>query len=163
MGELQDKSGMAKLNIKDFQELNTWAGQELPEGDWVVVTQEMINDFAKATQDFQWIHVDVEKSEKYSPFKKPVAHGFLSLSLLSKMLGDLVKVNSVKMGVNYGLNKVRFPSPVLVDSRVRLLSGIQEIEAYGDNGVKVLWNCKVAIEDSDKPACVAEFISLMFE
>ncbi|RNC89681.1 MAG: MaoC family dehydratase [Allomuricauda sp.] len=163
MGELQDKSGMAKLNIKDFQELNTWAGQELPEGDWVVVTQEMINDFAKATQDFQWIHVDVEKSEKYSPFKKPVAHGFLSLSLLSKMLGDLVKVNSVKMGVNYGLNKVRFPSPVLVDSRVRLLSGIQGIEAYGDNGVKVLWNCTVAIENSDKPACVAEFISLMFE
>ena len=100
--------------------LKSWQGKELPKGDWLLVTQEMINDFAKATQDFQWIHVDVEKAIQFSPFKKPVAHGFLSLSLLSKMLGDLIQVKSVKMGVNYGLNKVRFPSPVVVDSKVCL-------------------------------------------
>jgi len=154
---------MGKLIVADFEELKSWQGKELPKGDWLSVTQEMINDFAKATQDFQWIHVDVEKAIQYSPFKKPVAHGFLSLSLLSKMLGDLIQVKSVKMGVNYGLNKVRFPSPVVVDSKVCLYGSIKAIEPYGENGIKIIWDCTVAIENSDKPACVAEFISLMFE
>ena len=154
---------MAKLELKDFEEFKTWEGKALPHGDWMGVTQEMINDFAKATGDFQWIHVDVEKATKYSPFKKPVAHGFLSLSLLSKMLGDLLVVKSAKMGVNYGLNKVRFPSPVVVDSQLRLTVGITKLEPYGDTGLRVTWNCTVEIENSEKPACVAEFISLMFE
>lgn len=154
---------MAKLELTNFNEFKTWQGKALPIGDWFTVTQEMINDFAKATLDFQWIHVDVEKATQFSPFKKPVAHGFLSLSLLSKMLGDLVVVKSVKMGVNYGLNKVRFPSPVLVESRVCLQGYVKEIEPYGENGIKVTWNCTVAIEGSEKPACVAEFVSLMFE
>ena len=153
---------MATLELKDFDELQDWVGKEFPKGEWLTVTQEMINDFAKATLDFQWIHVDVEKATKYSPFKKPVAHGFLSLSLLSKMLGDMISVKSVQMGVNYGLNKVRFPSPVLVDNRIRLTGGIQQIEPYGDNGVRVTWVCSVQIENQEKPACVAEFISLMF-
>ena len=153
---------MATLELKDFDELKDWVGKEFPKGEWLTVTQEMINDFAKATLDFQWIHVDVEKATKYSPFKKPVAHGFLSLSLLSKMLGDMISVKSVQMGVNYGLNKVRFPSPVLVDSRIRLTGGVQQIEPYGDNGVRVTWACSVEIENQEKPACVAEFISLMF-
>jgi len=154
---------MPKLQVKDLQEFKTWEGKALPEGDWFTITQEMINDFAQATQDFQWIHVDVEKAQKYSPFKKPVAHGFLSVALLSKLLGDTIKVQSVKMGVNYGLNKVRFPHPVLVDNKVRLESSIKSIEPYGENGVKVLWDCTVVIDKADKPACVAEFISLMFE
>lgn len=163
MEELQDRTTMAKLELANFEEFKTWKGKALPEGDWMVVTQEMINDFAKATQDFQWIHVDVEKAEKYSPFKKPVAHGFLSLSLLSKLLGDLITVKTAQMGVNYGMNKVRFPSPVLVGSRLRLTGSISDIEGYGDTGLKITWNCAVEIENSDKPACVAEFISLMFE
>lgn len=154
---------MAKLEITDLKELQEWVGRDLPNGDWLTVSQDMINDFAKATLDFQWIHVDVEKATQFSPFKKPVAHGFLSLSLLSKMLGELIKVKSVKMGVNYGLNKVRFPSPVLVDAKVCLHGGIKSIEPYGSNGVKVTWNCTVAIENGEKPACVAEFVSLMFE
>lgn len=154
---------MVKMELNNFEDFKTWKGKELPKGDWLVVTQEMIDDFAKATQDFQWIHVDVEKAKKFSPFKKPVAHGFLSLSLLSKMLGDLIVVKSVKMGVNYGLNKVRFPSPVLVDSRLRLVSIISDVEVYGETGLKITWNCTVEIESSEKPACVAEFIGLMFE
>ena len=154
---------MGKLVVTDLNEFKTWKGKELPKGDWLVVTQEMIDDFAKATQDFQWIHVDVEKAEKHSPFKKPVAHGFLSLSLFSKMLGDLVTVKSVQMGVNYGLNKVRFPSPVVVDSRLRITGSIAEVERYGETGLKITWNCTAEIENSEKPACVAEFISLMFE
>ena len=135
----------------------------LPAGDWLTVTQEMINDFAKATMDFQWIHVEVEKAKKHSPFKKPVAHGFMSLALLSKLLQDVLLVKSTKMGVNYGLDKVRFPSPVLVDSRLRLICTIQKIEDYGDTGLKINWHCVVEIEGTEKPACVAEFISLMFE
>ncbi len=154
---------MAKLEIENLGELKVWVGKELPMGEWLVVTQEMINDFAKATLDFQWIHVDVDRATKFSPFKKPVAHGFLSLSLLSKLLGDLISVRSVQMGVNYGLNKVRFPSPVLVDAKIRLRGQISTLEPYGDHGVKVTWNCTVEIENQDKPACVAEFVSLMFE
>ncbi|MEP2237409.1 MAG: MaoC family dehydratase, partial [Maribacter sp.] len=102
---------MAKLEIADFKAFKALEGKPLPEGDWMTVNQEMINDFAKATGDHQWIHVDVEKATKYSPFKKPVAHGFMSVSMLSKLLEDLISVKSVTMGVNYGLNKVRFPSP----------------------------------------------------
>ena len=154
---------MAQLELENIESFRELEGKTLPAGDWLPVTQEMIDDFAKATMDFQWIHVDVEKATKYSPFKKPVAHGFMSLSLLAKLLKDVLLVISVKMGVKYGLNKVRFPSPVLVDSRLRLISTIQKIENYGDNGVKITWNCVVETDESDKPACVAEFISLMFE
>ena len=154
---------MAQLQLENIESFRELEGKTLPAGDWLTVTQEMINDFAKATMDFQWIHIDVEKAKKYSPFKKPVAHGFMSLSLLAKLLKDVLLIKSVKMGVNYGLNKVRFPSPVLVDSRLRLISTIQKIENYGDNGVKITWNCVVETDESDKPVCVAEFISLMFE
>jgi len=154
---------MAKLEVEDFKAFKELEGKAIPSGDWLPITQEMINDFAKATMDFQWIHIDVEKAAKYSPFKKPVAHGFMSVSLLAKLLGDSIRVKSAKMGVNYGLNKVRFPSPVLVDSKVRLSGRVLKIEDYGENGLKITWNCEVEIEGSEKPACVAEFISLMFE
>ena len=154
---------MAQLEVKDFKAFRELEGHAIPTGDWLPITQDMINDFAKATMDFQWIHVDVEKAAKYSPFKKPVAHGFMSVSLLAKLLGDSIRVKTAKMGVNYGLNKVRFPGPVLVDSRVRLNGQVLKIEDYGENGLKVTWNCEVEIEGSEKPACVAEFISLMFE
>ncbi|SKB61382.1 MaoC family dehydratase [Maribacter arcticus] len=154
---------MAKLILDNLKEFNTYEGKTLPAGEWITITQEMINDFAKATLDFQWIHVDVEKATQYSPFKKPVAHGFMSVSLLSKMLGDLIQIKSVKMGVNYGLNKVRFPNAVLVDSKLRLHGKVAAIEDYAENGVKVTWLCSVEIEGADKPACVAEFISIMFE
>ena len=154
---------MAKLILDNLKEFNTYEGKTLPAGEWITITQEMINDFAKATLDFQWIHVDVEKATQYSPFKKPVAHGFMSVSLLSKMLGDLIQIKSVKMGVNYGLNKVRFPNAVLVDSKLRLHGKVAAIEEYQENGVKVTWLCSVEIEGADKPACVAEFISIMFE
>ncbi len=154
---------MTKLTLENLEELKSWTGRELPNGEWLTVNQGMINDFAKATLDFQWIHVDVERATQESPFKKPVAHGFLSLSLLSKMIGDTVQVKSATMGVNYGLNKVRFPSPVLVGDNVRFTGGVHQVEPYGENGLKITWNCTVAIENKDKPACVAEFISLMFE
>jgi acyl dehydratase len=154
---------MAKLIFENLEEFRAFEGKTFPSGEWITITQAMINDFAKATSDFQWIHTDVEKATQYSPFKKPVAHGFLSLSLLSKMLGDLVQVNSLKMGVNYGLNKVRFPNVVLVDSKLRLNGKVEAIEDYSENGVKITWQCSVEIQGTGKPACVAEFISIMFE
>jgi|TARA_B110000305_G_C19425933_1_gene633556 acyl dehydratase len=162
MEEPQDKI-MAKLTLKNFEAFRELEGKKLPEGDWMAVTQEMINNFAKATGDFQWIHIDVEKATKHSPFKKPVAHGFMSVSLISKMLEEVIQVKSAQMGVNYGLNKVRFPSPVVVDSRLRLVGSISNIEDFGDTGLKITWNCTVEIEGSKKPACAAEFLSLMFE
>ncbi len=154
---------MAKLRCKNFEEFKTHEGEMLPLGEWLTVTQEMINTFAEATQDFQWIHVDVERATKESVFKKPIAHGFLSVSLLGKMLPDLVHIESLTMGINYGLNKLRFPHPVVVDSRLRLHSRIQKIMPYKDKGLKIIWACSVEIEGIEKPACVAEFVSLMFE
>ena len=123
----------------------------------------MSNEFAKANQDIQWVQVDLEKIKKHPPFKKAIAHGFMSGSLLSKLLTDLITVDSATMGVNYGLNKVRFPSPVLVDSQIRLHTVISAMDGYGDNGLKIIWNCTVEIQSTEKPACVAEFLSLMFE
>ncbi len=154
---------MEALVCTNLAALKKKVGSELPLGDWITVTQEMINAFAEATLDFQWIHVDVEKANQYSPFKAPVAHGFMSVSLISKMLGEVLRVESVQMGVNYGLNKVRFPNPVLVNSKVRLRSKILQVDPYGDTGMKILWDCTVEIEGAEKPACVAEFVSLMFE
>lgn len=153
---------MAKLVFENIAALREVEGKDLPDGDWFTVTQEMIDDFAKATGDDQWIHTDVEKARKYSPFKTTIAHGFLSLSLLSKLL-SVMEVQSATMGVNYGLNKVRFPSPVPSGGRVRLKSRIASIESYSGKGVKITWDCTLELENSRKPACVAEFISLMFE
>lgn len=154
---------MAKLEVADLGAFRKLEGLPLPVGDWLTITQEMISDFARATGDLQWIHTDPARAARESPFGKPVAHGFLSLSLLSRLLGDSILVRSAVMGVNYGLNKVRFPSPVTVNSRVRLQGTVLQIEPYGQNGLKVTWNCTVEIEGAEKPACVAEFISLMFE
>tara|TARA_R110002167_G_scaffold33327_17_gene107109 strand:+ start:1348 stop:1812 length:465 start_codon:yes stop_codon:yes gene_type:complete len=153
---------MAQLEFENFEAFRTQAGKPFPAGAWLTVTQDMINDFAKATMDYQWIHVDVEKATAHSPFKKPVAHGFMSLALLPKLLEDMVQVKSATMGVNYGLNKVRFPSPVPVDSRLRLTGAISQIEDYGTNGLKITWQCVIEVDGAEKPACVAEFISLMF-
>lgn len=153
---------MAKLIVENLAALRALEGKKLPEGDWFTVTQQMIDDFAKATGDHQWIHTDVEKARKFSPFKTTIAHGFLSLSLLSG-LSDVAEVKSATMGVNYGLNKVRFPTPVPSGSRVRLLTRIAKIEPYANNGVRITWECTLELEGASKPACVAEFISLMFE
>ncbi len=162
MEEAQDKP-MAKLVVEDIEGFKKLIGKPLPDGDWLQVTQEMINDFAKATMDYQWIHTDADKAASYSPYKRTVAHGFMSLSLVSKLLSDLVQVKSAKIGLNYGLNKVRFPHPVVVDSQIRVTGQILEVEDYGENGVKITWDITVENDQSPKPVCVAQFISLMFE
>lgn len=153
---------MKQLVFKNIEEFKSMIGKDLPDSDWIPVTQEMINNFADATQDRQWVHVDVERAKKESPFKTTIAHGFMSVALLSKMLEDIIKVESAVLGLNYGLNYVRFMNPVLVDSRLRLKSIVKNVDDH-KNGVKITFSCTVEIENQEKPACVAEFLTLLFK
>ena len=147
--------------FEQLADLQPLVGQEIAVSDWITITQERINQFAEATGDHQWIHVDAERA-KDSPFKSTVAHGFLTLSLIPCFAEPSIKVRSIKMGVNYGLNKVRFTNPVKVNSRVRgrfVLKAFDPIEG----GAQVTMNVTVEIEGQEKPACVAESISRRFE
>jgi len=129
-------------------------GGELGSSDWLTITQEQINTFADATLDHQWIHVDADRAAQ-GPFGAPIAHGFLTLSLLSALNAQIYGFDNVKMGINYGLNKVRFPSPVRVGSRVRSRARLAEVTEIS-GGVQLTVESTVEIEGEDKPACVAE-------
>ena len=154
---------MKPLEFKDFEAFKSMLGKELPTGNWYIITQQMINDFANATLDKQWIHIDEKRSAKESPFKSTVAHGFMSVAMISRMLEESFTIKSVKMGLNYGLNKVRFPNPVPVNSELRMLSSVKEIEDLANNGIKVTFSCTIEIKGQQKPACVAEFLAALFE
>ena len=154
---------MNKLIFDTITDFKSQEGKDLPIGNWYTVTQEMINYFAEATLDKQWIHIDEDRAEKESPFKSTVAHGFMSVSMLSKLLEEVFAIKSIKMGLNYGLNKVRFPNPVPVNSQLRLISSVKQIENLSNNGIKVTFLCSVEIKGQEKPACVAEFIAALFE
>ena len=154
---------MAAMEIESFDALKQMQDTRLPAGEWVTVTQEMINAFALATRDDQWIHTDPVRAAAQSPFGTTVAHGFLSLSMVSAMIGETVILKSLKIGVNYGLNRVRFPTPVPVNSRVRLHCRAGQMEEMENGGLKVVWQCEVELEGSPKPACVCELISVIFE
>ena len=153
---------MEKLVFSNLNELREFEGKQLAVGEWYTVTQQMIIDFANATHDKQWIHIDEEKAAKYSPTKTTIAHGFMSVSMLSELISKLFEVKSVKMALNYGLNKVRFPNSVPVNSELRLISSIKQIEDYL-NGKKLTLDCIIEIKGQEKPACVAEFIFVLFE
>ena len=126
--------------------------------DWITITQEQVNLFAEATGDHQWIHVDPERA-KAGPFGAPIAHGFLTLSLLPRFFESTFEVRQVRMGVNYGLNKVRFMSPVPVGSRLRARFALQSFEPLPGNAAQLVWVATVDIEGHDKPACVAEMVT----
>ena len=145
----------------NLAELKPHVGEEVAVSDWVTVTQERINQFAEATGDHQWIHVDAERA-KSSPFGCTIAHGFLTLSLIPAFGEPAIKVKSIRMGINYGLNKVRFINPVKVNSRVRgrfVLKAFEEIEG----GAQITMTVTIEIDGQEKPACVAESISRRFE
>lgn len=154
---------MKPIVFQDFSAFKSIVGKDLPEGEWYTVTQQMINDFANATLDKQWIHVDEKRAAKESPFKRTVAHGFMSVAMISKMLEEAFTIKSVKMGLNYGLNKVRFPNPVPVNSELRMLTTVKEIEELANNGIKVTFSCTIKIKGEKKPACVAEFLAALYE
>ena len=139
-----------------MRELESRIGQEVGVSPWVEVTQERIDTFAKAIDDFQWIHVDRERARR-SPFGGTIAHGFLTLSLLSHLSERTFSFSDRKMGVNYGLNRVRFTSPVPAGSRVRARFSLAKFEKI-DGGVQVTWNTTVEIDGATKPALVAEWL-----
>jgi acyl dehydratase len=144
--------------MKTFETLADLAacvGQEVAVSDWVTITQEQVNLFAQATGDQQWIHVDVEKA-KQGPFGAPIAHGFLTLSLLPVFFESSMEVKQSRMGVNYGLNKVRFTSPVPVGSRLRARMTLLASEPIDNDGVQMTWAVRVEREGVEKPVCVAE-------
>ena len=146
--------------MKTFQtlaELATCVGQKVAVSDWITITQQQVNTFADATGDHQWIHVDAEKA-KAGPFGGTIAHGFLTLSLLPRFLESSVVINDVRMGINYGLNKVRFINPVLVGSRLRARMSLAASENIENNGKQMVWDITIEIEGKDKPACVAQAV-----
>ena len=144
--------------FNSLAELKDLIGQEVAHSEWVEISQERVNTFADATGDHQWIHIDVERAKLESPFGGPIAHGFLTLSLLPMLVANAIKLTYVKMGVNYGLNKVRFPSPVPVGSKLRARLKLLEIEDIKD-GAQFTWEVTIEREGQDKPVCVAESIS----
>jgi acyl dehydratase len=135
-------------------------GKDLGYSDWVTIDQARINQFADATGDHQWIHVDPERAAQ-GPFKTTIAHGYLTLSLLPVLTTGLVRVDGVRMGVNYGVNKVRFPAPVPVDSRVRARVEIVSVEDVG-GGVQVTSRVTIERDGGDKPVCVAESVARFY-
>jgi acyl dehydratase len=144
--------------LQSLAELPALVGQDVGVSDWRTVTQEQINLFAEATGDHQWIHVDVARA-KAGPFGAPIAHGFLTLSLLPRFFEGALEIRNTGMGVNYGLNKVRFTAPVPAGSRLRGRVKLLACEPIDNNGMQMTWQVTVEREGSDKPVCVAESLT----
>ena len=140
-----------------LEEVCSRVGQEVFLTDWVLITQERIDQFAQATGDFQWIHVDAQRAVKSSPFGSTIAHGFLTLSLLGKFYEDHLSLPFCEMGINYGLNKVRFTQPVRVNSQVRGRFVLAKLENIS-GGIQLTFNVLIEVDGLDKPACVAESV-----
>jgi acyl dehydratase len=144
--------------IESLDALKQYEGKELGTTGWLEVTQERINQFADATGDHQWIHIDRERAERESPYKTTIAHGFLTLSLISQFIKETFELRGLRMAINYGLNKVRFPAPVLSNSKVRAkvtLLLLKDIEG----GVEATYVVAIEAEGASKPSCVAEWIA----
>jgi acyl dehydratase len=140
-----------------LKELKDLAGNDLGNSDWLEIDQERVNMFAEATDDRQWIHVD-ERRAKDGPFGGTIAHGYLLLALIIPMFGELLDITGISMSVNYGLEKVRFTSPVLVGSKIRLNGKVESVEEVKGNGVQMTLNFTIEIEGTQKPACVAQAV-----
>ncbi len=147
--------------IRDLKHLRELVGQDVATSDWIEVTQQRINQFAEATEDRQWIHTDPERARKESPFGATIAHGFLTLSLLSPMAAS-VRVPGLRMAINYGLERLRFPAPVPAGSRIRARFRLRSIEDVA-GAVKATWTTTVERQGGGKPCCVAEWVLLYYE
>ncbi len=154
-------AGMAARTINGLDELRSLVGEHLGYSDYVEITQEQINAFADATGDHQWIHVDVEKANA-GPFGTPIAHGYLTLSLGPMLSPQVYRVEGFKMGVNYGAEKIRFPSPVPVGSKLRLgVTPLEVTEVAG--GIQTKMEFSFEVEGASKPSCVAEVLFRLYE
>lgn len=143
--------------VSGLDEIRALAGTDLGHTGWMEITQDRVNKFADATDDQQWIHVDPEKAAT-GPFGRTIAHGFLTLSLVIPLYNELLEIGGISMAINYGLNKVRFPAPVPVGSKIRLAAAIVSVEDAGPNGVQAAVDLTVEAEGSDKPVCVAQAV-----
>jgi acyl dehydratase len=144
--------------IQGIDGLKAKVGEHLGYSDYLEITQDQVNRFADATGDHQWIHVDPERARRESPFGGPIAHGFLTLSLAPLLVPQIVRVQGMKMGVNYGTNKVRFPSPVPVGSKLRAGAQLVSVDDV-PGGVQVVIDVTFEVEGAEKPACVAQTVS----
>jgi len=157
-GELTFHGGtMRVLAVETLEALQQYVGKEIGVSEWLAVTQERINQFAEATEDHQWIHVDPERARRESPYHATVAHGFLTLSLISHLMKDAIRIGGIRLAINYGLNRVRFPCPVRAGSRIRGRLTLLAMRDRGD-AEEVVLSCSVECEGSEKPCCIAEWI-----
>jgi acyl dehydratase len=148
----------AVLTVANLEELASLAGREIGVTEWMAITQERIRQFAEATEDRQWIHLDPERARQESPYGATIAHGFLTLSLLSYFSKQALQIESgVRMAVNYGLNRVRFPSAVRADARIRARFVLESCKGVGDS-VECVFGVTIEVDGSEKPCCVAEWI-----
>jgi acyl dehydratase len=150
------------LTVDNPKDLAQHIGRQLGPSEWITVDQDMIDKFAEATGDHQWIHVDVERAKKEMPGGKTIAHGFLTLSLLPRLASMLLQVKHRKRGINYGSNKIRFTNTVPAGSRIRLRQTIKNVEDVPDNGVRVTYESVIEIEGQERPAMVAENIGIIY-
>ena len=150
------------LTIDKPKDVFQHIGKELGPSDWLTVTQEMIDKFAEATGDHQWIHVDVERAKRELPGGKTIAHGYLTLSLLPRLAPTLMKVEKRRRGLNYGSNRVRFTAPVPAGARVRLRQKLLKVEPVEDNGFRVTSEMTMEVEGSSRPAMVAETLGIVY-
>ncbi len=149
---------MPPLVVETLDSLKDFVGRELAVTEWFTVTQDRIEQFAETTEDRQWIHVDRERAQRESPYGATVAHGFLTLSLLSRFMKQAIQIrNGVRMGVNYGLNRVRFPSPVRAGSKIRARITLQSVKDV-PKALEAVFSVAVEGQDTDKPCCVAEWV-----
>lgn len=151
------------LTLQNLAEAKDWVGKSIGTTDWTTITQEMINHFADATGDHQWIHVDEERAQRELPEGRCLAHGYLSLSLVSKNVYELINLQSVRWSLNYGTNRVRFPHPVYAGDRLRMHATLEKLEKRSDGGTLIMLSCTMEIEGREKPACVAEVMSVVYE
>ena len=143
--------------VNGLDEVKALVGRDLGHSSWLEVTQDRVNTFADATGDHQWIHVDQERAAS-GPFRGTIAHGYLTLSLVIPLFGELLTIEGIRMGINYGLEKVRFPSPVRVGSRIRLGATVAEVDEVQPKVVQMALDFTVGIDGLDKPACVARTV-----
>ena len=150
------------LTVDKPADMKAHVGEDMGASDWLTVDQAMIDKFADATGDHQWIHVDVERAKKDMPGGKTIAHGFLTLSLIPMLSHQISHINNVRNGINYGCNKVRFTSPVPAGSRVRARTKLLAADPMDKGGVRLTNQVTIEIEGQERPACVAETMSIVY-
>ncbi|MGB0134210.1 MaoC family dehydratase [Dokdonella sp.] len=144
--------------IKGLDELAAWIGKEVAVSDWLLIDQARIRAFAEVTEDHQWIHLDVERCRLESPYKAPIAHGYLILSMLPSMFESCMQIHGLVMSINYGLDRVRLPSPVIAGQRIRGRLALEALDAVA-GGMQAHWAATIEIENGTKPACVAQMLA----